>query len=89
MRRRDGETAADVGARADRVLAELRGADGDVAVFSHGHLLRVLAARWIGLEPAAGGRLALDTASVSVLGYEHETAVVRRWNDRNPGRLRA
>jgi broad specificity phosphatase PhoE len=76
-----GETPADVGVRADRVIAELRSADGDVAVFAHAHLLRVLAARWIDLDPSAGGRFALDTASVSILGHHRETAVIQLWND--------
>jgi broad specificity phosphatase PhoE len=76
----EGETAAEVGARADRVIAELRSAAGDAAVFGHGHALRVLAARWLGLEPEAGRLLALDPATISVLGYERETAVVRMWN---------
>jgi broad specificity phosphatase PhoE len=75
----NGETAARVGARVDRVIAELRTA-GDAAVFAHGHVLRVLAARWLGLEPEAGRLFALDPASISVLGYERETAVVRLWN---------
>jgi broad specificity phosphatase PhoE len=77
-----GETAGDVGRRADRVLAELRAAAGDAAVFGHGHMLRVLAARWIGLEPEQGALLALDTATLSVLGYERERAVLRRWNSK-------
>ena len=77
-----GESAADIGARADRVLARLRGLDGDAAVFAHGHVLRVLTAQWLGLEPAAGRYLALDTATLSVLGYERETPVVRLWNRR-------
>jgi broad specificity phosphatase PhoE len=76
----DGETAAAVGTRADRVVAELRAADGDALVFAHGHLLRVLAARWLGLEPEAGRLLALDPATISVLGYERETSVIRLWN---------
>jgi probable phosphoglycerate mutase len=75
-----GETLAAVGARADRVLAELRSATGDVAVFSHGHFLRVLAARWVGLEPSGGALLALDPATISVLGHERERAVIREWN---------
>lgn len=75
-----GETAADVGARADRVIAELRALTGDAAVFAHGHLLRVLAARWIGLAPWAGQLLTLDPATISVLGYERETPVLRSWN---------
>jgi broad specificity phosphatase PhoE len=75
-----GETAADVGTRADRVVAELRAAGGDAAVFAHGHVLRVLAARWLGLGPEAGGLFALDTATLSVLGWERERAVLRLWN---------
>jgi broad specificity phosphatase PhoE len=75
-----GETAAQVGERADRVLAELRDSPGDVALFAHGHVLRVLAARWLGLPPADGALLALGTATVSVLGWERETAAVRLWN---------
>jgi len=76
----NGETAEQVGARADRVIARALAADGDVALFGHGHLSRVLAARWIGLEPSGGRLLALSTASLSVLGYEHETRVIRLWN---------
>ena len=76
----DGETAADVAARVDRVLDELRAAEGDAAVFGHGHLLRVLAARWLGLPPEAGRFFGLDTASISVLGHERETPVLRGWN---------
>ena len=73
-----GEQAVDVGRRVDRVIASL--GEGDVALFAHGHVLRVLAARWIGLEPEAGALLALGTGTLSVLGYERETRVVRRWN---------
>ena len=73
-----GEQAADVGRRVDRVIASL--GEGDVALFAHGHVLRVLAARWIGLEPEAGALLALGTGTLSVLGYERETRVVTRWN---------
>ena len=75
-----GETAAQVGARADRVIRRARDAGGDTIVFAHGHLLRVLAARWIGLGPEAGALLALTTATISLLGWEREQAVVRRWN---------
>jgi probable phosphoglycerate mutase len=75
-----GESAGGVGDRADRVVARLREEAGDVAVFGHGHALRVLAARWIGLPAEAGSLLALDTAGVSLLGWEREQAVVRRWN---------
>jgi broad specificity phosphatase PhoE len=76
-----GDTAEDVGRRADRVLEAARDAGGDVALFAHGHVLRVLGARWIDLPPACGARLALSTATVSVLGWERETAVIHRWND--------
>src|SRR5215204_2678007 len=76
----DGETAAEVAARVDAVLAELRTVKGAALVFAHGHLLRVLAVRWIDLEPEAGRLLALDPATVSVLGYERETPVIRVWN---------
>lgn len=75
-----GESAGQVGIRADRILAEARRADGDVALFSHGHFLRVAAARWIGLPPEAGRSFALDTATISVLGHERETPVIARWN---------
>jgi broad specificity phosphatase PhoE len=75
-----GEDAAAVGRRVDRVIAAVEDSDGDVALFAHGHVLRVLAARWIGLDPAGGGLLALGTGTVCVLGYERETRVVRRWN---------
>ena len=61
------------------------GDGGDVALFAHGHVLRVLAARWIGLGPEGGALLALDTGTLSVLGYERETRVVRRWNAPVPG----
>jgi broad specificity phosphatase PhoE len=77
----DGESPAQVGARAGRLIDELRRSDGAVAVFSHGHLLRVLGARWIELEPAGGARLGLATAAICVLGYERTTAVLARWND--------
>jgi broad specificity phosphatase PhoE len=76
----DGETAAQVGERVDRVIAELRAAAGDALVFADGHVLRVLAARWLGLEPGAGRLFALDPATISVLAYERETPVIRMWN---------
>lgn len=75
-----GETAADVGARVDRVIADVRRTDGTVAVFAHGHLLRVFGARWCDWAPEEGRHLALTTAAVSVLGYERETPVIVRWN---------
>jgi broad specificity phosphatase PhoE len=76
-----GEDAAQVGARADRAIARLSAAEGATAVFSHGHLLRVLGARWIALAAAEGGRLGLSTAAISVLGHEHGTRVLAHWND--------
>lgn len=84
----DGETAADVGARADRVLARARSAQGDVLLFSSGHLLRTLAARWLGLEPSAGRYFQLSTASLSILGFEHDRAepVIRLWNETGAAR---
>jgi broad specificity phosphatase PhoE len=75
-----GEDAAAVGRRAERVIVRLRATPGDALVFAHGHVLRVLASRWIGLGPADGARLALDPARLSTLGYERETAVIREWN---------
>jgi probable phosphoglycerate mutase len=75
-----GETMAQVATRADRVLEEVRAATGDVAIFSHGHFLRVLAAGWIRLEPTAGALLALDPGTISVLGHEHARSVIREWN---------
>jgi broad specificity phosphatase PhoE len=75
-----GETAAQVGARVDPLVERLAGMEGDVAVFSHGHLLRVLTARWLGLEPEAGALFALGTGTLSILGWERETRVIRRWN---------
>jgi broad specificity phosphatase PhoE len=79
-----GEAAADVGARADHIIGQLRAADGNVLIFSSSHFMRVLAARWLGLPPEGGAHFVLDTASVSVLGYEHDLTepVIRRWNQR-------
>ena len=79
-----GEDAAQVGARADAVIGQFRQAAGTILVFSSSHFLRVLAARWIGLPPQDGSRFVLDTASLSVLGYEHDLTepVIRRWNQR-------
>ena len=80
-----GESPADVGARVDEVIREVRqvlaDAEADVALFAHGHVLRVLTARWLGLTPADGRLFALDPATFSLLGYERENPVVRRWND--------
>jgi broad specificity phosphatase PhoE len=78
-----GETLAQVGARADRVIAKLREVEEDTLVFSSGHILRILGARWIGLEPTGGALLMLSTASLSLLSYEHGKTdpVLRLWND--------
>ncbi len=76
-----GETADEVGQRADRVIARASTANGDVALFAHGHLLRIVGARWLGLAASGGGLLALDTGSVSVLGLERERRVILHWND--------
>jgi len=78
-----GESPDQVGARADQVVSRVRSVNGDVLIFSSGHVLRVLAARWLGLEPAAGRFFILNTASVSVLGYENNRSqpVIRLWND--------
>jgi probable phosphoglycerate mutase len=77
-----GETSAQVGARADAVIARAVSAalGGDVALFSHGHFLRVLGARWIGLDAREGAGLRLDTATICVLGYEHDRRVLHVWN---------
>lgn len=76
----NGETLTQAGARVDRVIERALAADGDVIVFAHGHILRVLAARWLDLPPERGASLALDTAAVSELGFERETRVLTRWN---------
>lgn len=75
-----GEAPEQVGARVDRVIARVRAAEGDVALFAHGHVLRVLAARWIGLPATAGQHFLLNTGTLSVLGYYREIAAVRIWN---------
>jgi probable phosphoglycerate mutase len=77
-----GETADQVGARLDRVVARARAAGGRVLVFGHGHAGRVLAARWLGLPPTDGRLFVLDSATVSVLGHEHDEPAVLRWNCR-------
>lgn len=78
-----GEVPDQVGKRAARVVERVRAAPGDVLLFSSGHLLRIFAARWLGLEASAGRYLLLDTASLSILGYEHNRRepAIRRWND--------
>jgi len=78
-----GERIAEVAARVDRVIARARSgtAAGDVLAFAHGHVLRVLAARWLGKPPGDGALFAMSTATVSVLGWEHGAPVVVRWNE--------
>jgi len=76
-----GESVEQVGARAASVLQRIAGAKGDVALFSHAHFLRILAAVWLGLSPRDGRLLRLDTASVSRLGWERETHVILTWNE--------
>ena len=76
-----GETVDDVGRRTDRVIARALAAGGDVAVFAHGHLLRVLGARWIEQPPVLGGNLALSTGALCRLGFERERRAIWEWND--------
>lgn len=78
-----GETLERIGARADRVISRLRALDGDTLLFSSGHILRVLAARWCGLDVSAGRLFLLGTASLSILSYEHNRSepAIRLWND--------
>jgi probable phosphoglycerate mutase len=82
-----GESVAEVGARADRVIARLRVVDGDALLFSSGHFSRVFAARWLGLDPSYGRLFQLSTTTLSILGYEHDKTepVIRLWNDVRPG----
>jgi len=80
----DGETVAQVGARADRVIAVVRGVQGNVLLVSSAHILRVTAARWVGLDPTGGRHFILGTAALSIFGYEHEKLaepVIQLWND--------
>jgi broad specificity phosphatase PhoE len=75
-----GERLSQVAARADRIVERVLTADGDVLAFAHGHLLDVLAARWVGVHPELGRIFYLDPATVSVLGWHHEARVIQRWN---------
>lgn len=75
-----GETPEQIGARVDRVVARVRAVPGDVALFAHGHVFRVLVARWIGLPPGAGQHFLLGNATVNVLGYYHDAPAVKMWN---------
>ncbi|MDQ1489089.1 MAG: hypothetical protein QOD57_4100 [Actinomycetota bacterium] len=76
-----GETLEQMAARAARVVARVRDAEGDVALFAHGHILRVVAACWLEQPPVEASRYYLSTASLSVLGWERETTVIDRWNE--------
>lgn len=76
----DGESPEDVGRRADRIIDEVKPIKGNVALFSHGHFLRVLAARWVGFPPQAGKHFLLGTSTLSILGYEHEYPAIKTWN---------
>jgi broad specificity phosphatase PhoE len=75
-----GESPVQVGHRADRVLERLRGAGGDAAAFAHGHILRVVTARWLGMEPAGGSRFLFSPGAIGVLGFERETEALALWN---------
>jgi broad specificity phosphatase PhoE len=75
-----GERPEQVGRRVDRMVARIRETDGDALVFAHGHVLRVLTARWLRMEPAAGARFKLAAGSIGTLGYERQTEVIERWN---------
>ena len=77
-----GETIDQVAARADAVIERALATDGDTIVFAHGHILRLLTARWCELEPAEGRRFVLDPATLCVLGWEHESRVILQWNNR-------
>lgn len=79
-----GETIEEVAERADRMCARIRELEGDVAVVAHGHILRILAARWMGLDPHVGGHLVLDAAALSRLGHEHGTPAITLWNSACP-----
>ncbi len=76
----NGEQPNDVGGRIDHVIETVRAIEGDVALFSHGHVLRVFAARWLGFSPADGARFMLNTATMSVFSYYHTTPAVVTWN---------
>ena len=75
-----GETVEQVAGRAQRVILRTLAVDGDCALFAHGHILRILTACWLQLPPDAGRFFALDTATLSILGWEHDTRVIRQWN---------
>ena len=78
----NGETIEQVSKRADRVIERVRNESGNAIVFAHGHILRVLTARWCELDPVEGQRFILDPATLSILGWERETPAIRQWNSR-------
>jgi broad specificity phosphatase PhoE len=82
-----GESVSEIGARADRVVAKVRALGCNLGLFSSGHIMRVLGARWLGLDASHGRHLLLSTATLSILGYEHNQTepVIRLWNDARPG----
>jgi broad specificity phosphatase PhoE len=75
-----GEAPEQVGARVDRIIARVRAIEGDIVLFAHGHILRVLAARWIGLPASGGQHFLLDTGTLCILSYYHMVPTVRTWN---------
>ena len=75
-----GEQPGEIGARVDRVIEKARAVTGDVIVFAHGHVLRVFAARWLGLSPSEGQRFLLDTATMNILSYYRGIAAIKQWN---------
>jgi probable phosphoglycerate mutase len=75
-----GESPEEVGARVDRLILKVRNVEGRAALFAHGHVFRVFAARWIGLPPSGGQHFLLNTSTVCVLGYYRGTPAVKRWN---------
>jgi probable phosphoglycerate mutase len=77
----EGESLADVSARADEIVAWVRSADRDVLLFAHGHILRSLVARWLGEDISFGARVRLDPASLSVLSWQYDAPAIERWND--------
>lgn len=76
----NGETAVDVATRVEKVIADVLSSKGNIAIFAHGHVLRVLTARWLGLGPDGGRYFALETGKVCILSWERETRIIRRWN---------
>lgn len=75
-----GEQPEEIGARVDRVIAKVRAVEGNVALFAHGHVFRVLAARWLGLPPSAGQHFLLDTATMTILSYYRGVPAIKQWN---------